>query len=233
MTSRPAKQRALARDVVDKLAAAGAVEVGGKCGHKLAGERGKRGERCTSPAGQATNHVGTGYCARHGGNSIYESARGAWLMGHALARPLNITPWEALLSEVHRSAGELVFLDGKVASAPNDEALEPGGAFHYWEMKRERQRLHLARVSKMALDAGVQERMIAQIELEGKLYAEAMVALAEKMLRSLGMYTDETMMNARGMIRSTLLELDSKVLELNTGESEGYGDGTDNDGDHA
>lgn len=226
MTSRPNRQRALAREAAEAEieAGIGVVPMGGKCGHKLTGKRGERGERCTSSAGQGTDHPGIGPCARHGGNSIYENARAGWLMGHSLAQHLNTTPWEALLGEVHRSAGELVFLDAKVASASCDADLEPGGSLHYWDVKREKQRLHLARVAKMALDAGVQERMVAQIELEGKLYAEAMVALAEKMLRSLGMYSDETMMSARSMIRNELMALDARVLEMNAGESEGGDD---------
>lgn len=107
------------------------------------------------------------------------------MMAHAYAVKLNVSPWQALLDEVRSLAGQCAFLDqkiGEVARVSGDDSLlsaaEGVGAARWVEMRRDRGEL-LARVSKMAIDAGVAERLLQQVELAGELlYRAAQEGLA-------------------------------------------------------
>jgi hypothetical protein len=132
-------------------------------------------------------------------------------MGHAYAGSRNITPWQALAEEVRRSAGEVAWLDLKVGGAVDDDELIGQGVLAPWVVKREQQRLHLARVAKMALDAGVAERIVAQLEFEARTIAAVMT----RVLDSLHL-DDEQLAVARATMRNELLALDrgeGKVIE--------------------
>jgi hypothetical protein len=106
-------------------------------------------------------------------------------MAHAYAVKLNVSPWQALLDEVRSLAGQVAFLDqkiGEVARVSGDDALlstaDGVGAARWVEMRRDRGEL-LARVSKMAIDSGVAERLVAQVELQGELlYRAAQTGIA-------------------------------------------------------
>jgi hypothetical protein len=99
-------------------------------------------------------------------------------MAHQYAMKLNVTPWQALLDEVRSLAGQVAFLDqkiGEVARVGGDDSLldfTPHGAGPWVEMRRDRGS-ELARVSKMAIDAGVAERLLQQVELQGELMFRA------------------------------------------------------------
>ncbi len=129
-------------------------------------------------------------------------------MAHGLARTLNVTPWQALLEEVKRTAGEVAWLDHKVGEAPDDEALESGGTHHMWMIERQKQRMWLGRVAKMALDAGVAERLVAQMEIEGQLIAKAIMSTLTD--PALGL-TESQLEAARGIMRRELLALEASA----------------------
>jgi hypothetical protein len=127
-------------------------------------------------------------------------------MGHAIARGLNVSPWEALLSEVRRSAGEVSWLDAKIADAPNDDALlssEPGG-FAPWVRMRNEARKHLARVAKMAIDGGVAEKLVAQVQGEAQQLGQ--MVLAVLMSKDLAL-TEEQIVHARVILRNEMLAI--------------------------
>lgn len=155
----------------------GLPEPGDKCGDY--GGKTKGGGVCTAPAGLDTPHRGAGLCWAHGGLRRDELAIGAWVMGHALAKGIEISPWDALLGEVRRTAGEVAWLDWKVAQAPTDDDLLD--SFRPWVEMRNKQRLWLGRVSKMAIDAGVAQIMVQQVQLEvqtmGRVLGAALDAL--------------------------------------------------------
>lgn len=169
--------------------------------------------RCQSDAGHNTHHYGIGACVWHKGNSTYENAVAALMTGHLLAQSLNVTPWQALLGEVRRSAGSVAFLDLKIASAQTDEELEPGGKLHTWVRLRFKERQHLARVSKMAMDASVDQMIVAQMQLEGETIARVLTST----LSALGLPEDE-MDKARSIMRRQLLALEahSNDVHLNS-----------------
>lgn len=130
------------------------------------------------------------------------------MMAHAFAAHLNVTPWEALLEEVKRSAGRVGWLDVKLSEAPDDEALAPGGEYHHWVLHAERERRHLAQVSKMAIDGGVAERIVAQAEFESQMMAR--VLLATLMNKELAL-SDGQVALARSIMRKELLAISSEM----------------------
>lgn len=110
-------------------------------------------------------------------------------MAHGLARKLNVTPWDALLEEVRRTAGAVAWLQLKVGETEDDEQLlldvqdvdesgMPSGPapMRPWYRMYVAERQWLGRVSKMALDAGVAERLVQQAEINGQEIARVIGA---------------------------------------------------------
>lgn len=136
-------------------------------------------EQCTSPAGHKTDHEGVGLCREHGGNYGRGKVQGAIMTAHAYADELNVTPWEALLAQVRLLYAQVQWLRWRVAEAEEKgdaDALRPGGAGWDWVTMLEARGERLAKVSKMAIDAGVAERLIKQIELEGEILFKSVIA---------------------------------------------------------
>jgi hypothetical protein len=90
----------------------------------------------------------------------------------------NTTPWDALLDEVRSLAGQVAFLDQKIGEVTrvggDDSLLDWGqtGAAQWVAMRADRGD-KLARVSKMAIDAGVAQVLITRVELQGQLMFQA------------------------------------------------------------
>lgn len=169
---------------------------------------------CLLGAGEGTGHKGYGLCKRHGGNAGTERIKGAWLVAHALARPLKVSPWDALLGEVRRSAGEVAWLDLKVGTAESDEELIGDGELAPWMRMRERSRHHLARVAKLAVDAQVDVAMVAQAQADGEQIANVIIST----LTALGL-DDDTMDRARSILRQKLLALEAQAQGTLLGEN--------------
>jgi hypothetical protein len=185
----------------------------------------KKGELCDSWAGKGTDHPSAGRCSRHGGNTEAGAREGAWIMAHAFARELNVTPWEGLLLAVRIAAGRVAFCEHKLASAEVDRQLEPpvdnaiseagrtfdlgGTNLHHWVKQAEYWHDRLARVSKLAIDAGVAERLVRQLELE----AEMMLRATNLTLDELGL-SDEDRQRALGIMSRNLLAIEAEEVEL-------------------
>jgi hypothetical protein len=221
------KTQARARNDADVQAASGRIELGGLCGAPLSQVRKKQEGTCRKYAGLGTFHPGIGPCRTHGGNGAYWRTKGAWLMGHMLAQGKNITPWEALLGEVRRTYGAVLFYDQKVAEAPDDDSVMAGGSHYPWVTARERERDRLMKVSKLALDAGVAAAQLAQVEWE----AQELALMLQNILQSpeLGL-TDNQLDLARGVARRELMALDLRTRQAVEGpdavEGEWYGEPT-------
>lgn len=154
------------------VAAVGHDRCGGDTGHGPCGQR----------AGWGTPHVGVGRCKLHGGNTPTHvksaAAAKARAAVAALGLPREVDPHTALLEEVHRCAGAVEWL-GLVVGQIEDKSLVWGEArsvtdgngtqvvsqagvntwVRLWQDERDR----LVRVSKTAIDAGVDVR---RVELE-------------------------------------------------------------------
>lgn len=98
------------------------------------------------------------------------------MMAHAYAQARQVSPWDALLEEVQDLAGQVRWLNAKLASASSDDEIKPGGDLHCWVEMRDARGDRLAKVSKMAIDAGVAERLLQRVELQGRLMYEAATA---------------------------------------------------------
>lgn len=150
------------------------------------------GELCRLDAGSGTEHHGVGRCWRHGGATRAGVREAAWVVAHGFARALDVTPWEGLLWAVRIAAGRVAFCEEKLGSAYSDRQLEPestsygaagrageneagevGHNMNYWVKQAELWHGKLAQVSKLAIDAGVAERLVRQLELEAQLMLRA------------------------------------------------------------
>jgi hypothetical protein len=193
----------------------------------------RRGEPCTRWAGAGTEHAGVGRCRQHGGSSEAGRREGAWIVAHGFARALDVTPWEALLTAVRIAAGRVAWIESKLATASDDRQLEPpsndteaeaardadhaGTNLNYWVRQAEVWHDRLARVSKLAIDAGVAERLVRQLELE----AELMLRATSLTFDELGL-DDDTRTRALGIMSRNLLALEAQEVEVDDERENGY-----------
>jgi hypothetical protein len=131
---------------------------------------------CQRYSGQGTWHAGAGKCSRHGGNSRYGNLEGWLHMVHAFADFQRITPWEALLEEVERTAAGLRFLDKKVGQATHDEDLLPDGEMGPWVKMRSDLQAHGLRVFKATMDVGIDRILAEQNRIDGERMAQVLSA---------------------------------------------------------
>ena len=202
---------------------------------------------CQARKGTGTDHLGYGNCSRHGGNTTAGVKSAMREMGRDLtqrykseilrfggdrrdASIANITPEQALLEEVRRSAAMVRFLEERIArwnlspvqetlveafastskrdqspglrqdmdrlfnsldaSDPDSPAYLPSlveisprtglSAFtdaREWLLVYREERGHLARTAKMAIDAGVAQRLVSIAEDQGRILASAIRAV--------------------------------------------------------
>jgi hypothetical protein len=104
--------------------------------------------------------------------------------------PIEISPADALLQEVHRTAGHVAWLGERIQSLTPDDLVwstarevdkrateTPGidttqaAVEHAWVRLYREERAHLAAVSKAALAAGIEERRVRLAESQGALLA--------------------------------------------------------------
>src|SRR5688572_21071023 len=118
---------------------------------------------CHRRAGYGTSHEGVGFCNRHGGYYGRGKNEGAILMAMLFAEEMKVTPWEALLSQVRLLANQVRWLTIRVQNAELEfgvDAIKPDGQAWHWVCLLEARGDRLAKVSKMAIDAGVAERLV-------------------------------------------------------------------------
>ena len=129
-------------------------------------------------AGEATGHAGYGPCKTHATSDVHEG----WVAAVDVARELNISPWEALLKNVRLAAGRVAWVDGQLSEAVhrNDGDMNKPEVAR-WLKESRLERTLMAKMAKAAIDGGVAERMVRQVELEGQLVAAAVVAALDKL----------------------------------------------------
>ncbi|TXH12528.1 MAG: hypothetical protein E6R03_12735 [Hyphomicrobiaceae bacterium] len=159
---------------------------------------------CTRGAGWRTTHPGVGYCkpCEKKWNSTLNSrknkqgiatARELKTMHDAITRkldflgaPIDITPHEALLQEVQRTAGLVVWFEDILEKAASDKenpfddvmiqytklGVTPSATWQMYQWERQ----HLVDVSRIAIKAGVAERKVQIAEQQGRLIAAVMQA---------------------------------------------------------
>lgn len=104
-------------DVVDAIPTTpqNRLREGPICGAPRSGKSSSGPGICCMPAGHSTEHPGYGRCSRHGGNSPTHVKYAAKLMIDeqflaTYGEPMDVTPQEALLAEVQRTAGHVAWL---------------------------------------------------------------------------------------------------------------------------
>lgn len=140
------------------------------------------GQQCFNYAGYKTDHYGIGFCIAHGGAKRKGRAHAGWIFMHAISKALNISPWDALLGQIRLLAGQVAWLTEKVGeSAQHDDDLLPDGQAFFWMELLEQRGERLAKVSKMAIDAGIAERMVTMMENQATILNNAVKAAALKL----------------------------------------------------
>lgn len=156
------------------------------------GAQTRAGTKCTQAAGWGTDHVGHGACKLHGGAmrnhkvAAQKSIAAEAVKTYGL--PREVDPRDALLEEVHRTAGAVDWLRGQVeALAPDtvtwgvtEEKSSTGkdgdsrteaAAVNVWVQLYQAERKHLVDVCKAAISAGIEERRVKLAEQQGALLA--------------------------------------------------------------
>lgn len=132
-------------------------------------------------------------------------------MAHAYAVARNTTPWQALLDELNDLAGQVAWLNqkiGVVGMVEGDDSIKPGGEAWPWVEMRDARGDRMAKVAKMCIDAGVAERMVQQVELQGALMMEA----AKRSAKVLGLSEADEFALVAGMAR-VVVELEQEQAQ--------------------
>lgn len=91
-----------------------------------------------------------------------------------IAGELDVGPWEALGLAVRLAAHRTTWTELQADKALQDAAGDPNDtAVLRWLAESRRERALLVRTAKSAVDAGVAERLVRRLELEGRLVADA------------------------------------------------------------
>jgi hypothetical protein len=91
-----------------------------------------------------------------------------------LAGELDVGPWEALNLAVRLAAHRVKWTEiqaQRAADAADGSDADP--TVMRWLAESRRERALLVKTAKSAIDAGVAERLVRQVELEGRLVADA------------------------------------------------------------
>jgi len=157
-------------------------------------------ETCRRPAGWGTDHVGDGRCKLHGG-STRNGKRAAMTERVHKARdtfglPVEIDPTEALLQEVYRTQGHVMWLGLQVQQLRKGDVawgitkLKHGGDDHgtTYEAKvnafvslYQAERKHLVAVTKAAIDAGVEEKRLSLEQHRAELVVEMLGSIFDNL----------------------------------------------------
>lgn len=145
----------------------------------------KRGLFCTMPAGWGTEHLGYGYCSQHGGNTRYKNRHGIKLQIQAQLReasrimygePIDITPEDAIMQELYRTAGHIAWLENLIQGWEDTDPMTQyvkgaGIQKSVWMTMYDTERDRLVQVSKTAAGMGIAERRVQVIEEQGRQMA--------------------------------------------------------------
>lgn len=153
---------------------------------------------------------GARVCKRHGGHAPQVVAAAERRRREAAAleavatfgAPVEVDPAQALLEEVHRTAGHVAWLGTIVAGLERDEVVwglaeeidrpagDKGGGgvetrhragVSVWVQLYQAERKHLAAVCKAAIDAGVSERVVRVFEQVGATYAGVLTRVIDRL----------------------------------------------------
>ncbi len=154
----------------------------------------RAGATCKKPAGYKTGHEGAGNCAFHGGATPNGTKHGQRILANravvTFGLPVTIDPATALLEEIARTNGHVLWLEeqirllqpeeltwglksdaDRVGFEANTTTTHAAGAHALVELCQ-RERTHLVKVCAAAIGAGVALRQVELAEQQGALAAE-------------------------------------------------------------
>lgn len=153
-----------------------------KCGARKKSGKGT----CTLTAGYGTTHLGFGNCKFHAGSTKAGIAYAARLKMEVdvvtYGGAIIVSPADALLQEVYRSAGHVHWLGQVIELARSDGLTEKtigGEQFNAWVRQYEREREMLRRAAESAIKAGVAEAQIRLAEAQARTLAAVIQAIFE------------------------------------------------------
>lgn len=177
-----------------------------RCGAALTKDGIRTGEHCSQAAGFQTDHAGFGQCRLHGGITPAGKKSAARQAGRELIQQVkfggdlkitNVTAEQALIEEVRRSTAMVRWLEERIGAWQYDidPQAELGGLprmmgetwkgnsqltdQHAWLICYREERAHAAKVAKMAIDAGIAERMVRIAEDQGIMLGTAIKAVLD------------------------------------------------------
>lgn len=128
---------------------------------------------CQLPKGHGTDHPGIGSCNRHGGSTRNHIARanGEKLTAavQLYGAPIDVEPTQALRSLVNSAFGHVVWLAAAVADMETSESLRTD---QFLLDRYDKERALLARMTKDAITAGIEERQVRLAEEQGRQFSE-------------------------------------------------------------
>ena len=150
----------------------------GKCGAKS-----QSGGNCKNPAGFRTDHPGFGSCFKHSGATTNGNKAAARAQVMAMASEADAEPAEVLLKAIRCDWGAVQYVQGRLseinqkiidAEGDKDAMLAAVTEMGLWQDLYRGWVDQSAKHSKMALDAGVQERQVRLAEQIGAQFAIAL-----------------------------------------------------------
>ena len=137
---------------------------------------------------------GTTVCLNHGGKSpqvqraaqrrLEAAAAALAVQTYGLSR--EVDPQQALLEEVHRTAGHVSWLGTLIAGLDQNEltqsSLMGGEKPAVWLELYQAERAHYARVAKAAIEAGVEERRVQLAEAQGEALGQVIRSIVGDIL---------------------------------------------------
>lgn len=130
-------------------------------------------------------------------------------MAMDVARELQVSPWDALLLAVRLAAGRVAWVDQQLRDATNAADGDPNDRLvARWLGESRKERALMARTAKAAVDAGVAERYVRQVELEGRLVAEVLGRVIDRLELS-----PDARMRAFSVAQEELLVLEPAQLD--------------------
>jgi hypothetical protein len=163
----------------------------------------KKGTRDEAERGKACRQIpvqGGTVCRYHGGRAKQVRAMGQQKVAEQRARklvasyglPMEVGPEDAILAEVHRTAGHVAWLAEQVQALETGELvwgvtrIKEGGEDrgrteeavpNVWLKLYREERAHLVRVCAEAIKAGIEERRVRLAEQQGSLVADVIRAI--------------------------------------------------------
>ncbi len=175
----------------------------------------QRGGKCKNRAGFRTEHPGFGSCFRHSGATTNGNKAAARAQVIAMASDADAEPSEVLLKAIRCDWGAVQYVQGRLseinqkiidAEGDKDAMLAAVTEMGLWQDLYRGWVDQSAKHSKMALDAGVQERQVRLAKQIGAKFAMA--------LRGIFAGLDLTPAQAakwEGLVRTHMLAIDAQL----------------------